>query len=442
MRTGFAGEDTPKSIIPSYYAYLNGKRSFGDHVIDLPREDVDIRNPIGKDGLVQDWEAAEELWKDSFAAKLTGVRPNRALGDWLNDHTSVPNLRQSMAEAVDTERCLEEHPLFMTEPSWNPAKSREKCTEIAMESWAAPAFYLGRQGVMASFAQGRATSLIIDIGASTLSVTPVHDGHILKKGVTKSNLAGNFLSSQVRSMFAANQPNPIVVTPHYLIKSKQPVDAGQPANAVYRTMPDSFKPPRDSFRRFEEDKIIQEFKEVCLQAWTQGSFRGQGEAIARERNDTQKPFEFPDGYNQLFSSDRFKIVETLFDPQCYVTPPAGSLDALEYPLPEHSATIVSLIKQSISQVDVDIRPQILMNVVLVGGSSLIDGLPQRLHDELTRMYPSTRVRITAASVPVERKFASWIGGSIMSSLGSFHQMWISKKEYDEHGPSIVEKRCK
>ena len=243
-------------------------------------------------------------------------------------------------------------------------------------------------------------------------------------------------------MFAANHPNPIVVTPHYLIKSKQPVDAGQPANAVYRTMPDSFKPPRDSFRRFEEDKIIQEFKEVCLQAWTQGSFRGQGEAIARERNDTQKPFEFPDGYNQLFSSDRFKIVETLFDTQCYITPPSGSVDAIEYPPPEQSATIVSLVKQSISQVDVDIRPQILMNVVLVGGSSLIDGLPQRLHDELTRMYPSTRVRITASSIPVERKFASWIGGSIMSSLGSFHQMWISKKEYDEHGPSIVEKRCK
>jgi actin-related protein 4 len=113
VRTGFAGEDTPKSIIPSYYAYANGKRSFGDHVIDLPREDVDIRNPMGKDGTVEDWDAAEELWKDSFAAKLTGVRPNRALGEWLNDYTAVPNLRQSMADAVDTERCLEEHGTFL-----------------------------------------------------------------------------------------------------------------------------------------------------------------------------------------------------------------------------------------------------------------------------------------------------------------------------------------
>jgi actin-related protein 4 len=442
VRTGFAGEDTPKSIVPSYYAYANGKRLFGDHVIDLPRDDVDIRNPMSKDGTVEDWEAAEELWKDSFAAKLTGVRPNRALGDWLNDPSAIPNLRQSMADAVDTERCLEEHPLFMTEPSWNPTRSREKCTEIAMESWSAPAFYLGRQGVMASFAQGRATSLIIDIGASTMSVTPVHDGHILKKGVTKSNLAGNFLSSQVRNMFAANQPNPITITPHYMVKSKQPVDAGQPANVAFKTFPDISTDPRASFKRFQEDKVIQEFKEVALQAWTQGPFRGQGEAIARDRTDTHKPFEFPDGYNQLFSSDRFKIVETLFDPQCYIAPQPGSIDASEFPAPEHGSTIVSLVKQSIGQVDVDIRPQILMNVVLVGGSSLVEGLPQKLHDELTRMYPSTRVRITASGIPVERKFASWIGGSIMSSLGSFHQMWISKKEYDEHGPSIVEKRCK
>jgi actin-related protein 4 len=43
---------------------------------------------------------------------------------------------------------------------------------------------------------------------------------------------------------------------------------------------------------------------------------------------------------------------------------------------------------------------------------------------------------------VERKYAAWIGGSILASLGSFHQLWISKKEYEEHGANIVEKRCR
>ena len=96
----------------------------------------------------------------------------------------------------------------------------------------------------------------------------------------------------------------------------------------------------------------------------------------------------------------------------------------------------------INQCDVDLRPMLLASVVITGSSSLIKGLPDRIQGELTRMYPSTKVRVNAAGMPVERKFGSWIGGSIVASLGTFHQMWISKKEYEEHGAGIVEKRCK
>lgn len=98
--------------------------------------------------------------------------------------------------------------------------------------------------------------------------------------------------------------------------------------------------------------------------------------------------------------------------------------------------------------------------MVTGGSSLIQGLTDRINYEMQNMYPGPRVRLQAAGNVVERKYAGWIGGSILASLGSFHQvsccgeprwerprlinyqMWISKKEYDEHGPGIVEKRCK
>jgi len=43
--------------------------------------------------------------------------------------------------------------------------------------------------------------------------------------------------------------------------------------------------------------------------------------------------------------------------------------------------------------------------------------------------------------PPERKFSVWNGGSILSSLSTFQQMWISKEEYDEAGPSIVHRKC-
>lgn len=391
---------------------------------------------------MEDWDAAEALWKYSFAHKLTGVRPNKALQAWLNEPSEVPDLQKAMADAVDTEKCLEDHPLFMTEPSWNPTKAREKCAEIAMESWATPAFYLGRSGVMAAFGAGRATALVVDFGASHVSVSPVHDGLILKKGIVKANIGGNFMSSQVRALLSSNEP-PIPITPHYLVKSKQAVDAGQSPNVTFKEFPAGFAPPQDSYRRYQEEKVVLEFKEIALQTYINqnATFKGQGEMMTREQQYAL-PFEFPDGYNQAFTSDRFRLVETMFDPSCYTPPPAGSEDAKDFPAPDATSTVIGLIKQAISHVDVDIRPLLLQNIVITGGGSLIKGLPDRIQLEVAKVFTSARVRIHAPGMAVERKYGSWIGGSILSSLGTFHQMWISKKEYDEHGSGIVEKRCK
>lgn len=51
-----------------------------------------------------------------------------------------------------------------------------------------------------------------------------------------------------------------------------------------------------------------------------------------------------------------------------------------------------------------------------------------------------KVRIHAAGSTSERKYGAWIGGSILASLGSFHQLWISKEEYEESGVGIIDKR--
>ncbi len=67
------------------------------------------------------------------------------------------------------------------------------------------------------------------------------------------------------------------------------------------------------------------------------------------------------------------------------------------------------------------------------------GIADRMEKELKALAPSTmNVRIIA---PPERKYAVWIGGSILSSLTTFESMWISKQEYDEAGPSIVHRKC-
>jgi len=93
-------------------------------------------------------------------------------------------------------------------------------------------------------------------------------------------------------------------------------------------------------------------------------------------------------------------------------------------VPQAGQSLPELIKSSLSNVDVDIRPLLLGSVVVCGASSLLHGFTERLSQELQVLYPGMRIRVSAPGNVYERRFASWIGGSILASLGTFHQVWL------------------
>ncbi|KAJ9258729.1 hypothetical protein DTO271D3_536 [Paecilomyces variotii] len=443
-RAGFAGEDTPKSLIPTYYGkYQSGSEEryiYGDDIYVTPRPGLSVHNPMSRDGVVEDWDMATKVWEYSFTSRLTGSKPSDPLSNGLND-VQNGELPAEMEGVETEEKPLSDTPLLMTECGWNPTKAREKTIEIAMEQWGTPAFYLARNGVLAAFASGKASALVVDVGASNISVTPVHDGIILKRGVQHSPLGGDYVSSQIRALFKTNSPQPITITPHYLISSKTPVEAGQPPQAIYKTFP-ADKAPDASYRSLIEERTLTEFKECVVQVWPgPGKLSSTGpNGVANEelaKSTPGRPFEFPDGYNQVFGAERYRVVESLFDAKAAIPDPDSP-----FPAPTPAQTIPELIKNALNAVDVDIRPHLLSNVVVTGAGSLHYGFTDRLNQELLQAFPSPRVKIAAPGNTSERKFGSWIGGSILASLGTFHQMWISKKEYEEHGPNIVDKRCK
>jgi len=89
--------------------------------------------------------------------------------------------------------------------------------------------------------------------------------------------------------------------------------------------------------------------------------------------------------------------------------------------------------------DVDIRKDLYSNIVLSGGSTMYPGISERMQKEIISLAPSSmKIKIIA---PAERKYSVWIGGSILASLTTFQQMWISKQEYDESGAPIVHRKC-
>ncbi|EEB93995.1 hypothetical protein MPER_07275 [Moniliophthora perniciosa FA553] len=144
-----------------------------------------------------------------------------------------------------------------------------------------------------------------------------------------------------------------------------------------------------------------------------------------------KQYEFPTGYNTyFFGTERYSVGEQYF----FHSP---ALMASNANLPRH---IPALISDSLRACDPELRQVLMGNVVLSGGGSLFAGFADRLNNELSRSFP--HVKIHAPGNPIERRFGGWLGGSILASLGTFHQLWISNEEWQEHGKGIVGQRCK
>ena len=116
-----------------------------------------------------------------------------------------------------------------------------------------------------------------------------------------------------------------------------------------------------------------------------------------------------------------------------------AIEVLFQPTGLQMDVIAKSIQQSIMKCDVDIHKDLYFNIVLSGENTMVDGISERMSKEITALAPaSIKVKIVA---PPERNYSVWIGGSILASLSTFQQMWISKGEYDEFGPSIVHRKC-
>ena len=102
----------------------------------------------------------------------------------------------------------------------------------------------------------------------------------------------------------------------------------------------------------------------------------------------------------------------------------------------------TMVLDSISFCDPDVRKDLFSSVLLTGGNSLLPNLGARLEKELVALGPQTsKIKVLAQQAQLERRFSAWIGGSILASLGSFQQMWLSKAEYDENGAQLIHRKA-
>ena len=174
----------------------------GSNAMAVRRDGMRVESPM-TDGIVTDWDAAEALMEHSYKSCLG-------------------------ADAAD-------HPLLMAEPSFNTASAREKTAELAFEKFGVPAFFLSKNAVLAAFAAGRGTALVLDVGGGTTCAAAVHDGYVLGSSLQKTPLAGDKINELMLKALELRDPPPAI----------QPLC---PASSAPPSAPASSR-PRSSTRR-------------------------------------------------------------------------------------------------------------------------------------------------------------------------------------------------
>jgi len=166
-KVGYAGEDLPRIIIPTFptgpIKAIPSKISQADEkkVIrkkPLIRKDFTQGSSLLERGMIKDWSAMERFWEQIFY-NLLKIDPST-------------------------------HPLILTDTPLNPEANKVKMAEIMFEKFNVPSLYIAMQAALSLYASGITTGCVVDIGEGVTKIVPISEGYTLTHAIQLMDVAG------------------------------------------------------------------------------------------------------------------------------------------------------------------------------------------------------------------------------------------------------------
>jgi actin-related protein len=368
----------------------------------------------------------------------------------------------------------------------------DRLTELMFEKFQTSAFFLSKDAVLSCYSVGKTTGLIIDCGGGGTVVSPVVDGWIELKALSRSNLSGRLLDaymlssvtkklkSSPRPLYRLNKTvfpdrnNEIIVSENAALLGKEIPQSFQSymnlelgrdikeavckvtehslvENEVrYSSLPTtSYELPDGNIvdlgvERFQVPELLMDASPIqqLYQLYLQHQQQPQAQSISSNTANTSS--SSGGGFNEFMAIDELQYFQSS---SMKATAGGGGNSSSSPPsslLPFSLETIPKMACDSVLRSDQDAQNTLLANMVLTGGNSCYDGLLERCRSEIEKRIhlqaPGMKIKM-ASTGNTERSLNAWLGGSIVGSLGSFHEIWINKKEYDEYGSHIVDRKC-
>lgn len=401
IKAGFAGEEKPRAYGPAMVGRPKYQKIMAGSLLSATEESLSRYNN-------------SEAYVGSVAQQNRGLlKLNYPLEHGVVTHWDDMERLWHYTYTKELKTAPEDHPLLITEAPMNPRANRDQMCQVLFETFNVPCVYVSVQAVLSLYASGRTTGVVVDSGDGVSHIVPVYDGFTLPTLIKRMDIAGRDITDHL----AFNIRRMLGVT--LLLSSELDIARAIKEKCCYV----SKDPVRD-------EKM---YSGVSYSHYMAAGTAG-GDAAGMFSS-----YKLPDGHTLTLGVEQFRAPEILFNPQL---------------IGDESPGIHELTSLAISKTDLDLRPTLYQNIILSGGTTVLrnfgDRLLAELKDSQVTNTPSIwNSRVTTAKetrmkikiyAPPERKFSTWIGGSILAGLSTFRKMWVTSKEYADD-PDIVHRKC-